>query len=226
MKNSNKGYSLVELIIVIAMIAILSGISLVSITLINTARAKQASTTLGDEVNAVRKRNMTMMPVEEYAVGGVKKTRSYYEYTDPISGEKMELPYSYGLVLYYANNKFQIAQVECKQMPPSGGSTFYKYKDYDGLNPVKVDNVALSSRIDIKYNGYFKSFQNGDDNGGNPRSDFKAGGIDNYGTGAISIMFDKRGNCISGYGTYEFYKKNANKVATVTIRQNGSIEIK
>ena len=45
-KKSNKGYSLVELIIVIAIIVVLSAMSLVSITLINTARCKDASTSL------------------------------------------------------------------------------------------------------------------------------------------------------------------------------------
>ena len=43
---------------------------------------------------------------------------------------------------------------------------------------------------------------------------------------AVCILFDKHGNCVSGYGTYFFYKKNGNEAARVIIRQNGTIEIR
>ena len=42
MKRSNKGYSLVELLIVIAIMAILSGVAVVSVGLIKQARARDA----------------------------------------------------------------------------------------------------------------------------------------------------------------------------------------
>ncbi len=203
MKSSNKGYSFVELLIVLAMIAILSGISLVSLTLLNTARAKQASTLFGDEVNALRKRNISMAPAEDAANPG-KKT-------------------AYGLVLHYEDNKFKVTQVECSQTS-SGGNTYYKFVK-SGSNPKRVDTAEMSSRVEVKFTGYYKSFNDGNDNGGNNRTNFVPGSLDGGNT-SVCLMFDRHGNCTSGYGKYEFYKKNGNKVATVTVRQNGSIEIR
>jgi len=193
----NKGYSLVETVIVLVIIMILSVISLVSVTIINTARAKQASTLFGDEVNVCRKRCMSMSPGEDPAHTG-KKT-------------------SYGLVLYYEGKNFKIAQVECYN---DGG---YQYV-YSGSNVKVNDSSEMSSRVDVKFTGYYKSFKDLSDNGNSTRTDFVPGSLNN--PNAVCIMFDKHGNCTSGYGKYEFFKDNGNKVATVTVRQNGSVEIK
>lgn len=193
----DKGYSLVETVIVLVMIVILSVISLVSVTIINTARAKQASTLFGDEVNTCRKRCMSMSPAEDPSHAG-KKT-------------------SYGLALYYEGNNFSAAQVECYN---DGG---YKYV-LSGSDVKVNDNAEMSSRVNIKFTGYYKSFKDLSDNGGSVRTDFTPGSLNN--PNAVCIMFDKHGNCTSGYGKYEFFKKDGNKVATVTVRQNGSIEIK
>lgn len=203
MKNRNKGYSFVELLIVLCMITILSGISLVSLTLLNTARAKQASTLFGDEVNALRKRNVSMTPAEDPANPG-KKT-------------------AYGLVLHYEDNKFKVTQVECSQTT-SGSNTYYMFVK-SGSKAKRVDTAEMSSRVEVKFTGYYKSFHDGDDDGGSNRTNFVPKGIDT-GNESVCIMFDKHGNCTSGYGKYEFYKSNGNKVATVTVRQNGSIEIR
>jgi hypothetical protein len=42
----------------------------------------------------------------------------------------------------------------------------------------------------------------------------------------VYICFDKRGNCYSGYGEYNFKKKNGNTVAHVNIGMNGSISVR
>ena len=199
MKNRNKGYSFVELLIVLCMITILSGSSLVSLTLLNTARAKQASTLFGDEVNALRKRNVSMTPAEDPANPG-KKT-------------------AYGLVLHYEDNKFKVTQVECSQTT-SGSDTFYKYVK-SGSAVKRVDTSEMSSSVDVKFTGYYKSFYSNYDA---TKTDYVAQGLN--GDLCVCLMFDKHGNCTSGYGKYEFYKHNGNKVATVTVRQNGSIEIR
>ncbi len=50
LKNNNSGYTLVEMIIVLAIIAVLSMAAGISITLINSAKAKEASVTFDSEV--------------------------------------------------------------------------------------------------------------------------------------------------------------------------------
>ena len=42
--KENKGYSLIELIIVLAIIVVMTGVSMVTITIIHNARAREAST--------------------------------------------------------------------------------------------------------------------------------------------------------------------------------------
>ena len=49
-KNNNGGYTLVEMIIVLAIVAVLSAAAGVSVTLINSAKAKEASVTFDSEV--------------------------------------------------------------------------------------------------------------------------------------------------------------------------------
>jgi prepilin-type N-terminal cleavage/methylation domain-containing protein len=49
-KADNKGYTLVELVIVIAIVAILAAMSAVSITLIHSAKAKEASVSFDNQV--------------------------------------------------------------------------------------------------------------------------------------------------------------------------------
>ena len=60
--KNDKGYSLVELIIVIAIIVALAASALLSITMIHSARAKDAAVKLGSEVNSLKTRCMNMTP--------------------------------------------------------------------------------------------------------------------------------------------------------------------
>ena len=209
MRLKNKGYSLVELLIVLSLIAILAGMSLVSLTLINTARAKQASTVFGDEVNAVRKKAMNMsFPKPETGT-------NQYTVTD---GDTYQCE-AYGLVLYYEDDVFQIVEVPLYKYD-GAGTDFYKF-----YLAQKEEPIRLSSRADVKFTGYNKSFKNGAESGSNGRvTDYVPDVLDN--TGSICIMFDRRGNCTTGYGEYDFYKKNGNRVARVFVKQNGSIEIR
>ena len=92
--KKNKGYSLVEMIIVLAIVVILAGLALVSLTLVNTARAKDASNKFSSEVNQVRKKAIEMKPAKG---------------SDPYFDETKD--YRYGLVLYLDDGKYQTDQV-------------------------------------------------------------------------------------------------------------------
>lgn len=214
--NKNKGYSLVEMIIVLAIVIILAGLSLVSMTLVNTARAKDASNKFGSEVSNIRKKAIEMKP-------GKTDNDPYY---DPAKAAD----YRYGLVLHEDDGKFQTDQVIVEKK--SSGE--YVFRDYnhasDGSHawpayasdgsPVR-ENVQYSSRVEVKFTGKYYSF-----------SDGFLWSTDKHKPGSLAseegicILFDKHGNCLSGYGEYRFYKRNSNQVARVIIRQNGSIEIR
>ena len=200
--KKNKGYSLVEMIIVLAIVVILAGLALVSLTLVNTARAKDASNKFSSEVNQIR--------------------------SDPYFDETKD--YRNGLALYLKDGKYQTDQVVVEKNAAgqyvykddaSGAGISHAYPAYDASgNPIR-ENVQYSSRVEVKFTGKNTSFLNGNtndmdkENAGAPTTEK-----------AICIVFDRHGNCSSGAGEYRFYKKNSNQVARVIVRQNGSIEVR
>ncbi len=211
--KKNKGYSLVEMIIVLAIVVILAGLALVSLTLVNTARAKDASNKFSSEVNQVRKKAIEMKPAKG---------------SDPYFDETKD--YRYGLVLYLDDGKYQTDQVVVEKNAAgkyvykddaSGAGISHAYPSYDTLgNPVR-ENVKYSSRVEVKFTGKNTSFLNGNTNDMDKEN---AGALTTE--KAVCIVFDRHGNCVSGTGEYRFYKKNSNQVARVIVRQNGSIEVR
>lgn len=53
--KDNKGYTLIEMIIVIAIIAIMTGAAMVTITILHNAKAKEASITLETALSETQK---------------------------------------------------------------------------------------------------------------------------------------------------------------------------
>lgn len=210
MKNTiskNKGYSLIEMIIVLAIIALTAAMSLVSVTLLNTARAKDAALNFDAEVAELISKNKNMIPDMPN--------------TDPSSSEPKSTTAKYGLMLYTDDDgTIKFSQIDCDRY--FAGSGFYKFKDDGTGKPDFSDTVSVSKRVDVKYQGTYKSFVNGSVE--TRSSDTTPGSY--TGIGAVCIMFDTKGNCLSGYGTYKFLKANGNVVSTVTIRQNGSHEVR
>ena len=177
--NNNKGYSFVELIIVIVLILILSVMSLVSLSLITSARAKDASTEFGSELQVIKKKCMDMTP-----------DKNSWDSTLSLSEDDKDKA-RYGLVVYFEDGNFKMSEVNCY---PKG--KFYQY-DLTTVN----ETVLFSKRIDVLPGGL-----NSDD--------------------CICIVFDRHGNCLSGYGEYDFNRKNGSTVAKVYVNKNGSIEIR
>lgn len=58
MKKNNKGYTLVETIIVISMIAVLSSIAVLSLSIVKGARTKKAATSLNSQLASLRLNTM------------------------------------------------------------------------------------------------------------------------------------------------------------------------
>ena len=227
MKNS-KGYSFVELIIVIAIIVVLSVMALVSMTIISSAKAKDAAITVGEEISILKQRSMNMTPDD----------------IDTSTGKPLGNYDKYAIALYLTSDD-KIACCLVKHVDPntsasslSGVKGMYVPVEYDGSSFTSTDfgdsenNITFSKRIDVEFTGKFKvnttTGYSPDNNCNEYRPDIQRdyftglGGV-NY---PIYITFDKRGNCTSGYGNYYFYKRNGNHVARIEVLKNGSITIK
>lgn len=198
LSKNNSGYSLVELLIVMAIIAVLAATAMISYTMVHSARAKDAAIKVGSEVNALKTKCMNMKP------------------------EGTEYSY-YALSLYTVDDTPHICLVRFNK-----DTNTYDYIDEEDINlssSVKVDfdngnfrgsdtsvlwPTGADSDSSIKYSNYIPGHKNGDSETTSP----------------VYICFDKRGNCYSGYGEYNFSKNNGTIVAHVTINMNGSVSVK
>ena len=188
LSKDNSGYSLVELLIVMAIIAVLAAAAMVSYTMIHSAKAKDAAIKLNSEVNELKTRCMNMKPSDD------KYTR-------------------YALSLYSASDGTEhICLVQYNKT-----TNVYDY--------IAEEDINLSSSVKAEFTGKCRSY-----NLSNlwSKTDYIPGGKDEVSEDKtpVYICFDKRGNCYSGYGEYNFKKKNGNIVAHVNIGMNGSISVR
>ncbi len=172
----NKGFSLVEMIICMAIIVIMSGIAMVTVTLINSARAKEAAVTFESALSdTIAKAKSQVCVVSGTAQPKYLHCLKVYRYSDG----------NYYIQTGYYN--------------PDGTSddTRYIFPAEENVNHGK--GVSMSSRVTLKYN----DAEIAEDS-------------------PVYIVYNSAGRCISGYGTYKFYKRNGNNIAAVTIQENGS----
>ena len=126
----------------------------------------------------------------------------------------------YGLMLYFdpTDDKLKMSHLSCEL-----DSGDYVFRDDGSGYPIFDETSEISKRVDVEFDGTYTSFLPGSAVEFD-RTSFRPSNPN--GTGAICIMFDKQGHCISGYGKYSFKKVNGNTVSTVTIKQNGSHEVR
>ncbi len=207
--NKNKGYSLVELVIVIAIIAILAAMALVSVTIIHSARAKDAAIQLDSLIAEAITKSKNMDP----------------NATDP-NGNKYD---GYAIAVYKNNakDKFIIAPVYYSETGGITGSGHYsQIMDIDkpSLNGCKDSILQVPSSVSMTFKG--NTISNTDPEAMSTTYSSADTAPKSAGYEWVFIRFDKKGNCVSGYGEYKFYKKNGNVVSRVILRQNGSHEVK
>ena len=130
--KNNKGYSLVEMIICIAVIAILSGVAMVTVSLIHSAKAKEASVSFTSELSdiAIKSKNQIVMIKDE--------DDNIVKYPD----------YSYCLKLYKTDGRFYIKK---GYYNPDGTDDSTKYVFVSGENPNNDLGISLSSRVNITF---------------------------------------------------------------------------
>jgi prepilin-type N-terminal cleavage/methylation domain-containing protein len=202
-KSNNKGYSLVETIIVIAIIGIVSAMALVSVSMIRTAKAKDASVVFNSEFAELVARAKAMNDKD-----GMCALRIYRDATD----QKLYL--QKGTVKQDGTKwKFKIADDNQNDYKgrvfarivnmgyfaeTSSGMPVYDTNYSDSLD------AAFTTDNSIVANGSIGSFNDGDALPG------------------MLIMVTKTGDVISGNGVYVFYKGNTDSMAYVLVRKNGT----
>ena len=171
-KRSNKGYTLVELIIVIAIILIVSAMALVTVTMIQSAKAKDAAIRVDSEIAEIIASSRGMA----------------YDKDDPSK--------FYALHLYDIDGTYYIRRGYAVKLP----SGKYRFTS-NGKNLNDDKGYSLTNYVVIDWDA------------DNKKEDSLPG---------IVIVYSKSGQCLAGYGTYSFKKRNQTEVATNYIRQNGT----
>lgn len=196
--HDNKGYSLVEMIITIAIIAIMTGISFVTVTMINSAKAKDASVTFESELSDM-----------------ITKTKNQV----CIVNGKSKPSFSTCMMIYKADDDRYYVKRGYYNPAGSGlseadASAVNMDAQYIFINEENVNDgkgKGLSSRVRITYRDNTVSGSTDQTIEYTDKADDKQ-----------YIVYDRNGKCIEGYGVYKFYKKNGNVIADVTIQKNGS----
>ena len=171
--KSNKGYSLVELIIVIAIILIVAAMSLATVTMIQSAKAKDAAVRVDSEIAEIIAASRGMA----YDASDPNKFYALYLYKADSSNN------------YYIKRGYATRNADDKYEFTSNGNNL---NDDKGIN---LSSYCIIERDVTQY--------------------------DDYSNGVV-IVYSKSGQCLSGYGTYTFKKRNGNVVATNYVRQNGT----
>ena len=188
---NDKGYTLVEMIIVIAIVAVLAGAAMATLSILSTARVKESSTTFYAEINSLRSRAMHEIPAYDADHDGV------------IDDSEKDNTLFHDIKLHKDGKR-----IYSKMSVSDDGSTDLGVDVIGNLNGGK--GTSLSTYPEIYYTPYVGA-----------RSQILVNDTDSH-----VIIFNKTGECIKGYGTYEFCKKNGSAIATVTIKKNGSCQIK
>lgn len=182
--KKNDGYTLVEMIIVIAIIVILSGMAYLSLSVLSSAKARDKAIDFDTEIATLAAKSRSM---DANYIDGAK---TYNQFC---------------LVIYKS---------------PSGKDIYEAPGYYDTVEDEYVVDCAekkkFSRRVGLEYNQTFDDTKtvtelHDDDS--------------TFGTVVSLIRYNRRGECVEGYGSYTFTTdRNSTGVARTKIRQNGSHE--
>ena len=221
--KKNEGYSLIEMIIVIAIIAIVAGMSMLSIFIVHSARAKDSAITLDSEIAELRTKSKNMSPVDSSKTVSDFSSQEEYDKYQSEYGKT----HQFAIALYKNNAKGKVRLVHL----------YYDKDNKKYFTPGKDniysagDDIEFSSRVKVTFDGaswgqseQVPSIYGSVDTNGKltPKEDE----LGSYQQNFVFIRFDKKGNCLSGYGKYRFYRKNGNAVSTTTLKQNGSHQVR
>ena len=195
-QKRDKGYTLIEMIIVIAIIAVVAGMALISVTLIHSARAKEAATTVDSQVATLITQSKNM---QSDRAGWVYAARIYADDNGAYYFQRG----------YYSpsEKKYDFTNTDKEGEGKGTSLSSYVIVRYNGQetivqNGFEEDGFGIQGAAPTDEDGHeVKNL--------------------NFGQG-LFIRFDKDGTCAEGVGDIRFYKRNGNIVAHEYIRANGS----
>lgn len=129
-KLNNNGYSLIEMVIVIAIIAVLTAAAAITVKTMHSAKAKEAAITFESEVSELlsKSKNNICDPNQDGVI------------------EDFEKEFSVGLRLYKSGSKVYLQEVLVKNGAYVANSTYE-----NANNPNSGKGISLSVYVDVKY---------------------------------------------------------------------------
>ena len=210
-RGKDQGYTLVEMIVVIAIIAVVAGMSLISVTLIHSAKAKNASTTVDSEIATLITRSRNM-----------QSDRAGWQYAARIYADDKG---AYFFQKGYYNPESQEYDFENTDSEGEGKGT--------ALSSYVVVKFTTEHYYFVSYDSGSKRWKEDpvpENYAGTSLEDQELKSLNTNGTsgsgGGLFIRFAKDGTCEAGTGDIRFYKRNGNIVAHEYIRANGSHQCK
>lgn len=195
-KLNNKGYSLVELIIVIAIIVVLTGAAMITLNVMHSAKAKEAAITFDSEISELinKSKNRACDPNDDGVIS-----------EDPNGDGDLsdsEKNYTFGLRLHRVDNKCFLQEVLVKD------GVYVENDAYEKANnPNDGNGLSLSIYVNVTYT----------DLDGNVIT------IGDQPEDTVLISYKRNGTCATGFGTYEFTRTSGGaQVASMTLNKNGS----
>lgn len=195
--QDNKGYSLIELVITMAIIVVLTGVAVVTMSMIGSARAKEAAVNFDSELADLVSRSKSQVCLIDNV--------SHPELNFCLKIYKSDGKY-YAKKGYY--NSKATSDLTVVMKPGDVFDSKYKYYFVEGENGNNDLGTGFSSKVKITYTGDSGTENEIDENG-------------------VYIVYSRSGRCIDGAGRYDFYKKsNDGQVAYIQINKNGSHQSK
>jgi len=201
--KNNKAYSFVEMLVVIGILLVVSGMSLLSFTIIKSARGQDAAMVFDSTISELITRSKNMNAAKEKNMKWVTGDQSYdFEtigYTLKIYWDDEDEVYALQFGDYYADDKSE-------GMSSTGGKLVSRrrrsyYGDY------KSQSLTGDCVIYYTIEGTNTRVMIDEDH-------------------PIEIRYTKRGLCVDGFGKYEFYRSDGTThIADVIVRRNGSHEV-
>lgn len=127
--KKNEGYSLVEMIIVIAIIAVLTAAAMVTLTVMHSAKAKEAASVLEDALS---------------------ETQSYAKGKMVVIGGTNQPDYRFALAIHKQGDRYYVKKGYYK----GNGSDMDQYNNYefpDSENACKGKGESFSAYVTVKY---------------------------------------------------------------------------